>query len=89
MPLEQSIKELEQIDLPWNKHLTLKEVLYEGGMTVLRLQLREGRRFTTLDLDPDSVAGLADKLAAWARSAPPAPNLGDAWPEDGGGSAEQ
>lgn len=54
------------IQLPFNKTADLKNVEYEGGMDMLRILFREGRRFTTIDLDRDSAQKLAKELTTWA-----------------------
>jgi len=63
--IEKSIT-LAEYDLPWNKHASVQEIAYEGGMTMLRLRIREGRRFTDLELMPENAAALAKDFASWA-----------------------
>ena len=41
-----------------------------GGMSLLRVRIREGRRFTVFDIDPASALALGEALARWARSQP-------------------
>ena len=40
------------IQAPYAKEIRLEELRFESGMRLLRTTIREGRRFTTLDLDP-------------------------------------
>jgi hypothetical protein len=40
-----------------------------GGMKFLRVRIREGRRFTVFDVDPDTAAEWAAAMRAWAESA--------------------
>lgn len=40
-----------------------------GGMSFLRVRIREGRRFTVFDVDPDTAAEWAAAMLAWAESA--------------------
>lgn len=59
-------KELAALDLPYSRKAELREVTFDGGMKMLRLVLREGRRITQIDLDGASAAALAEAMAGWA-----------------------
>lgn len=54
-------------DLPFGRHATLKNVAFDGGLEMLRLTLREGRRFTIIDLDTASAHELGTAIQKWAR----------------------
>ena len=57
---------LETIQAPYGRELRMEELRYETGMRILRVTIREGRRFTTLDLDPERAREVAAALGAWA-----------------------
>lgn len=57
---------LADFDAPYGKHITLQQVRYDGGLTLLRVRIREGKRFTILELDPRTAQHWADLMAAWA-----------------------
>lgn len=59
---------LDTIQAPFGRELRLEEMRYETGMRILRVTIREGRRFTTLDLDPQRARDVAAALDAWAKS---------------------
>lgn len=61
----QSITDLEVINAPWNKTVTLQEIAYDGGVKMLRLRIKEGTRFTDLELDAGTLAGLTKSLQDW------------------------
>lgn len=65
MNADQTVTDLETIDAPWNKTVTLQEISYEGGMNMLRLRIREGRRFTDLELDSGTLERLSGALRRW------------------------
>ncbi len=44
-----------------------------GGMTMLRVRIREGSRFTVFDIDPGTAVAWGEALAAWGRSQPGSP----------------
>ena len=65
MSTQDSITDLETIEAPWNKTVTLQEIAYEGGMKMLRLRIKEGKRFTDLELDGVTLKRLNQSLAGW------------------------
>lgn len=65
MSAQESITDLETINAPWNKTVTLQEIAYEGGMKMLRLRIKEGKRFTDLELDADTLTQLNGSLTDW------------------------
>ena len=38
----------------------------EGGMSLLRIRIREGKRFTIFDIDPDTARQWAHAMQDWA-----------------------
>jgi hypothetical protein len=49
------------------QEIELQEVLHEaGGMALLRIRIREGKRFTIFDIDADSARAWADAMLQWA-----------------------
>ena len=60
-----SITNLITIDAPWNKTVTVQNVPYEKNMNVLRLRIQEGRRFTDLELDFQSLKKLNAVFSNW------------------------
>ncbi|MCC7168636.1 MAG: hypothetical protein IT565_13810 [Rhodospirillales bacterium] len=68
--MSETTTELARLAAPWGRELVLFQVIHEGGLAMLRLRIREGKRFTTLDLDAATAGDLAARLTAWA-AAPP------------------
>ncbi len=56
VPLGGQEIELQQID-----HV-------EGGMSLLRIRIREGKRFTIFDIDPATAQHWAEVMQHWASS---------------------
>ena len=46
------------------------EVLLENDVTFLRVRIKEGSRFTILDLDPVSALEWGESLVGWAKTRP-------------------
>ncbi|MHA1598341.1 MAG: DUF6967 family protein [Alphaproteobacteria bacterium] len=65
---QESITDLEVINAPWNKTVTLQEIAYEGGVKMLRLRIKEGMRFTDLELDAGTLGELTKSLQKWLDS---------------------
>ncbi len=63
---EISTVQLGEFELPFKRQATLKNVDFESGLSMLRLTLREGRRFTVVDLDASSARDLAEMMTKWA-----------------------
>lgn len=61
------IREIAAYELPYRRKAELREYTYESGMKMLRLVLREGKRITQVELDPETAAALAGEMQAWAR----------------------
>jgi len=65
---QDTISDLEVINAPWNKTVTLQEVSYEGGMRMLRIRIKEGMRFTDLELDTETLKHLNGSISNWLAS---------------------
>lgn len=52
------------------QRIELQEIDYEtGGMRLLRVRIREGRRFTVFDIDHQTARAWAEVMASWAARA--------------------
>lgn len=50
-----------------NQEVELQQILHaEGAMPMLRLRIREARRFTIFDIDPQTAARWAEVMGTWA-----------------------
>ncbi len=68
----------ETIQAPYGRVIRLEEVDFESGMRLLRVTIREGARFTILDLDAPTAALWGRAMSDWAQGegARPAPGAG-------------
>lgn len=55
-----------RFNAPFNKEITLAERDYEGGMPLLSVRIKEGKRFTTLELDAATAATWGEAMLQWA-----------------------
>jgi hypothetical protein len=62
------ISELAKLRVPLGgQEIELQQIDHvEGGMSLLRLRIREGKRFTIFDIDPDTAQQWAGVMQDWA-----------------------
>ncbi len=60
---EAEVTDLGKIDAPWGKEILVQALHFRSGLTLARLRIREGRRFTILDVDQPTAASLGGLLA--------------------------
>lgn len=62
------ISELEKFRIPLgNQEIELQQIDHvEGGMSLLRIRIREGRRFTIFDIDPATARRWGSAMRQWA-----------------------
>ncbi len=68
---DETVTSLEKFDAPWGRQIELQDVRYESGLRLMRVRIREGNRFTILELDDSTAAGLARAMSSWAEEARP------------------
>ncbi|WP_051340699.1 DUF6967 family protein [Azospirillum halopraeferens] len=61
----ESVADRDTVALPWGKEMLIQEVVYDTGLRLLRLRIREGRRFTVVDLDARAIARLRALTDGW------------------------
>ena len=64
------IKELIKIRIPLgNQEIELQQIDHaEDGMSLMRVRIREGKRFTIFDIDPGTAEQWAHAMQQWADS---------------------
>lgn len=63
-----------KFNAPFNKEISISESTYEGGMPLLSVRIKEGKRFTTLELDAETATTWADAMRRWADQQTQGPN---------------
>lgn len=71
MSRHESMDQIEVLNAPWNKELTVSEATYEGGFKMLHVRIKEGKRFTDLELDHLTAGHLAQLIGNWAKANTP------------------
>jgi hypothetical protein len=62
-------KEIGEIAAPYGRKVRLDEIAYESGMTLLRVTIREGGRYTILEIDPVTADQWGRLMVDWAAAA--------------------
>ena len=63
--MESTVTRLNRLSAPYGKEVTLENVVYENGMRVLRIHIREGNRFTVMDIDENTASDWAATMTDW------------------------
>lgn len=66
MPTFTRVTDLQEFETPWGKFVRFQEIELADGTVMLRLRIREGRRFTDLELTPEIAEKLGLVLTDWA-----------------------
>ena len=64
-----TIKRLDEFSAPYGRDVILEDVIYESGLQLLRIRIREGNRFTIMDVDAETASHWGRAMLAWADSA--------------------
>ena len=63
---EEIVVALDEFEAPYGRKIKLEAVEHESGMRMLRLRIREGTRFTVLDLDENTARHWGAAMCSWA-----------------------
>jgi hypothetical protein len=66
---EETVAPLDEFDAPYGRKVKLEAVEYESGMRMLRLRIREGNRFTVMELDEAAARRWIATMTTWADKA--------------------
>lgn len=56
----------ETMAAPYGREIRFEDMAFDSGMRLLRVTIREGRRFTMVDVDPERARQWATAMLAWA-----------------------
>jgi len=67
---EEVVKALTKISAPYGREVVLESVEHESNLRMLRIRIREGSRFTIMDIDADTAECWSTVMSAWASKSP-------------------
>ncbi|WP_298355801.1 hypothetical protein [Rhodoblastus sp.] len=59
-------REIGEIEAPYRRRIKLDEIDYGSGMALLRLTIREGARYTILEIDDETAEKWGQMMLDWA-----------------------
>jgi hypothetical protein len=65
-PIDSTVTQLDKFMAPYGRDVTLENVEYVNGTRVLRIRIREGSRFTVMDVNPETALRWAGVMNDWA-----------------------
>ncbi len=63
--IEETVTPVDQFQAPFGREVIIQDVLHESGMRMLRIRIREGKRFTVMDVDAATASHWSSVLAHW------------------------
>jgi len=65
-PIDSTVTALDKFIAPYGREVTLENVEYVNETCVLRIRIREGSRFTVMDVNPETAIRWANVMNDWA-----------------------
>lgn len=59
-------EEIALLEAPYRRQVQFEQVLFESGMEMFRVIIREGHRITQIDLDAETAQRWAEIMGHWA-----------------------
>ncbi len=75
--IEGQTRSLDRFSTPFGKDVEIIEVLAENDVQLLRVRIKEGSRFTVLEIDPVTAQHWGSLMASWASGCMGEANIGD------------
>jgi hypothetical protein len=62
----ETVEEFENFSAPYGRQIKLEDVTFDSDMRLMRITIREGRRFTIMDVDAATADKWGGAMLAWA-----------------------
>jgi len=63
---DEVVASLDAFAAPYGRKISLESVDHESGLRMLRIRIREGRRFTVIDIDESTATRWGSVMSTWA-----------------------
>ncbi len=63
---EETVNDLAKLEASFGRQITLQDVVHESGLQMLRIRIKEGSRFTILDIDSETANEWGKLMENWA-----------------------
>jgi hypothetical protein len=67
----ETLTPIDKFAAPYSREIRLHDVVFESGMRLMRVTIKEGRRITILDVDAETAARWGGAMTAWSKAAKP------------------
>ncbi len=64
--MSETVTPLENFKAPYGRQVALEDIVHESGMRLLRIRIREGTRFTVMELDPGTAEHWGTEMLKWS-----------------------
>ncbi len=62
---QETTNEIAKIDAPFGREIILQDVMHESGLRMMRIRIKEGSRFTIMDIDRDTARTWNTAFSHW------------------------
>lgn len=59
---------MDSIEAPFGEVIELRQIIHESGVPLLRVLIRDGGRYTKLELDPATAHRWGQMMTRWAKT---------------------
>ena len=59
---------MDSIEAPFGEVIELRQIIHDSGVPLLRILIRDGGRYTKLELDPATAHRWGQLMALWAQT---------------------
>ena len=66
---DEKIQEIAKLEAPFGREIICQDVVHESGLRMMRVRIREGSRFTILDIDTPIAAEWGQIMEKWSTQA--------------------
>ena len=61
----ENISELAKLEAPFGQEITLQDIMHESGLQMMRIRIKEGSRFTIIDVDKNTALKWSEIFEIW------------------------
>jgi hypothetical protein len=63
---QENIEDLAKFKAPFGQEITLQNIMHESGLQMMRIRLKEGSRFTIIDIDQKTAVKWGKVFESWS-----------------------
>jgi len=67
---EEAVTALTKISAPYGREIVIESIEHESNLRMLRIRIREGSRFTIMDIDEATAERWSTVMSAWVSKSP-------------------